>query len=338
MKTTLKLLSLALCLIMCLTLLPFFKTEAQASTKLPSNIISAEESATVPFEASSYDSNKVFQTMLRRTDYYCGLIDGLMQQATQIAIFNFQRDYGLEVTGLADTATWDKLTEMTGWDGNIPVAQFNIPWYIFTPKEMTDGLPLIVYLHGDSAVGKAAEVQACGIVKQAKAIYGDEQPFVLLTPCTHAPSWISESITPTLKGIIDLVAQIFNCSDIIITGHSRGGIGTWNAVDKYPGFFTKAVPVSGMPLSVEPSNFKNTTVWAFVGAGKSDYFVYGDLMADFVDSLQQEGVDAKLTVMEGKEHGHMSLAPYTKELFEWMIEKDEEEIKPPDKSATNHRR
>lgn len=262
-------------------------------------------------EISSYDTNKALQAMLTRVGYPCGVCDGVVGGNTNAAVAAFNKDF--------DTNdTMGKLKELCGVT-DIPVALANIPYHIFTPINVKYGMPLIVYLHGDGAVGRPADLLACGILKQAKAIYGDNFPFVLVCPCTPAYSWISEIITPTLKGVIDFVAKLYKSSEVIITGHSRGGIGTWNAVDRYPGYFKRAVPVSGMGIGIEAQHFKGTEVRAFVGGGDSDYPVYGEAMRLNVLSLNAFNVPATLTVLDGMEHGSMSSAPYTKELFDWMV-------------------
>ncbi|MEY2505503.1 MAG: putative peptidoglycan binding domain, partial [Verrucomicrobiota bacterium] len=45
------------------------------------------------------------QTQLQRDGYYNGPVNGILDQATQVAIANYQRDNNLAVTSVVDGAT-----------------------------------------------------------------------------------------------------------------------------------------------------------------------------------------------------------------------------------------
>lgn len=126
----------------------------------------------------------------------------------------------------------------------------------------------------------------------------------------------------TVKSLIDYVAEQYKCdlSRIIITGHSRGAIATWQMVDEFGDFFSCAVPVScGTYKLHNPENFIGVPVRAFVGTGETDHNCYRNDMKYFVNIINDAGGAATLEEVEGHDHDTMCTAPYTKELFEWMI-------------------
>ena len=51
------------------------------------------------------------QRALKRKGYYHGLVNGVWNRATWIAIVEFKRDHGLKPDGVVDAATWSLLKE-----------------------------------------------------------------------------------------------------------------------------------------------------------------------------------------------------------------------------------
>jgi peptidoglycan hydrolase-like protein with peptidoglycan-binding domain len=49
------------------------------------------------------------QTQLQRDGYYSGPVNGMLDQPTQVAIANYQRDNNLAVTSVVDAATVQSL-------------------------------------------------------------------------------------------------------------------------------------------------------------------------------------------------------------------------------------
>ena len=109
-----------------------------------------------------------------------------------------------------------------------------------------------------------------------------------------------------------------NKNKIVITGASRGAIGTWAIVSKYPGFFYSAVPVS-CGGSVNPHNFIGTKVRAFAGTVGSDEQGYNSSMRSIVNSINNAGGNATFIELTGKSHMNTPQYAYTKDTLEWMI-------------------
>ena len=194
-------------------------------------------------------------------------------------------------------------------------------YYMYVPEKAVESMPLIVFLHGDGYVGLPDDLQFSGIVKNAKSIYGDEMPFILLLPSTSVPSWNAWNIPATLIDLIDRIAEEYSVDTdrIALTGHSRGAIGVWSVVSRYPGYFSAAVPVSCSCEDFIAESFTETPVWAFVGDNYSDYGIYGEYLENMVCGLQQKGAEAQLTVIPDCTHGEAGTKAYTEEVFDWMI-------------------
>lgn len=198
-----------------------------------------------------------------------------------------------------------------------------LDYYLFVPENAVEGMPLIVFLHGDGEVGNIDALQNFGMIAKAKEIYGNAFPFLAISPCTRVTSWISGTIPETLKALIDQTVEAYaiDPEHIIITGHSRGAIGTWYMINEYGGFFSAAVPVScGVGSEMNMDNCVSVPVWAFAGNVGADENKYRLAMQSAVTRIQDAGGQAKLTVLEGSSHGQTSGTTYTAEVFQWMLE------------------
>lgn len=194
-------------------------------------------------------------------------------------------------------------------------------YWLHIPNGATENMPLIIFLHGDGEINNMGGLKHYGIYQAVQEIYGDDYPFILLMPNTRQYSWIKPNIQQILKELIDYVVEEYKIDKehIIITGHSRGAIGTWHMISQYGDYFSCAVPVS---CDYELEDFVVTQaatvpVWAFVGS--KEYNKYGKNMDILVNQINEVEGSAQLTTLEGKEHWQTSYAAYTQETFDWML-------------------
>ena len=202
-------------------------------------------------------------------------------------------------------------------------------YYLHIPENATEGMPLIIFLHGDGEIGLIDNLENYGMIESAREIYGEAFPFISLSPCTRTDSWIRDDISSVLKELIDTVVTDYaiDQSRIIITGHSRGAIGTWDLISRYGNYFSAAVPVScnnENPLDL--NNAAKVPVWAFVGDQGRVEKLYAEHMGYAVESLVSAGGDAKLTQLEDHTHIDTDTGAYTREVFDWMLSFCAEEI------------
>ena len=180
-----------------------------------------------------------------------------------------------------------------------------IDYYLFTPQNATENMPLIVYLHGGSGKGdnieKLTENGFCMWVKEGKF---DGTPAYILFPQLSSKYKGWSDAKNLLKELINNVTDTYaiNPNRISLTGHSMGGTGTFAVASAYPGMFSCVVPMSGsIQLTDENLDaFSSLPVWAFVGS--VDTIVSPSFSEEFVAALKENGCDARLTVFEGADH------------------------------------
>lgn len=73
------------------------------------------------------------QKLLKNLNYYSYNIDGLFGNRTNQAVFNFQKQNNLRVTGIIDEATWKKLHSLN------PIANEAVPVQVLKEGHMMDG-------------------------------------------------------------------------------------------------------------------------------------------------------------------------------------------------------
>ena len=196
-------------------------------------------------------------------------------------------------------------------------------YYIHIPENAVEGMPLIVYLHGDGEVNDPESLLIGGVSNFAINAYGESFPFILLEPNTRVDSWINGNIPELLFELINRVAVCYNVDmdKIILTGHSRGAIGVWDMISTYGGFFSAAVPVSSPHQKDHIDYLKaaEVPVWTFAGDIGSTERWYHKYLAQNVDQISVSGGFGKFTVLKNCDHSDAKVAAYVKETFDWML-------------------
>lgn len=198
-----------------------------------------------------------------------------------------------------------------------------LDYYVHIPVGSVEGMPLVVYLHGDGEVNQPESLPKRGLSKLTKKVYGDEFPFILLEPNTRIKSWTSGDIPELLYELIGNVADEYkvNTDKIILTGHSRGAIGVWDMISIYGNYFSAAVPVSSPHQKGHIDYIKaaEVPVWTFAGDIGDTERWYHQYLAKNVEMIQVSGGFGKFTVLEGCDHGKAKNKAYVEETFEWML-------------------
>lgn len=83
-----------------------------------------------------------------------------------------------------------------------------LEYYLFVPQDAVLDMPLIVFLHGDGEAGNLASLEANVLITKLREFYGDNYPFIVLSPCTRTASWIKGTIPSTLKYLIDEIVNV----------------------------------------------------------------------------------------------------------------------------------
>lgn len=191
----------------------------------------------------------------------------------------------------------------------------SMKYWLNVPENATDGMPLVIFLHGSYEVGKPYEVEN---LPQAKYMenYSGSTPFISIVPVATANAWVPS----TVKGLVDKVATEYksNPNKIYIWGFSLGGVGTWATVNNYPDYFAAAIPISGCPYNVSATNFTQVKLRAISG-DTGDETGRAACMRNFVNEINASGGSATMETASGQTHSTISRALNYDELFNWML-------------------
>ena len=203
-------------------------------------------------------------------------------------------------------------------------------YWLYTPENPTENMPLIVYLHGANGRGEdlnlvVADEDFPKYLQSGEL--GDVQAYVLIPQLPSGlRSWsdISDSLYSLIQKIVsDFSIDIENIS---LAGFSMGGTGVWELAVEYPDLFARIAPLAGSARGVleYASLLKEIPVRAFVGA--DDTVITPNSSRQMVAKLKNAGADAQITVLDGADHVSIPSLVYHDEsvrLVEWLLGTDE---------------
>ena len=179
-------------------------------------------------------------------------------------------------------------------------------YWLYTPSDPTENMPLIVYLHGGSGKGDDLNLITAvdGFPQYLQSgQLGDVRAYVVIPqlPSTQK-GWVNAA--ESISGLIDHTVSTYkiNRNNISLTGHSMGGTGTWNLACTYPSLFARIAPLSGSIRNTPDiiDNLKSIPVRAFVGS--ADTIVPPDSSKEVIAALKAAGGSAEITVFDGADH------------------------------------
>lgn len=230
----------------------------------------------------------------------------------------------------------------------------------YNPREK---YPLVLVLHGGGERAKVgtATSEACALVESAPYVrVWVSGPVKVSDPLQKAEPnvqsrWPSFVVVPLLGGqnrwvdtppaegshradpsptaqleaareLVETVRRQYAGVDadrLYITGVSLGGYGTWDAIERWPGYFAAAVPVSGGGDPSRAAELKDLPIWVFHGA--SDHVVPVSGSRDMVEAIRAAGGQPRYTEYEGAGHDIWARVYSADQpipgtgLFEWLF-------------------
>lgn len=185
------------------------------------------------------------------------------------------------------------------------------------PETATNGVPLVLFLHGSGECGTNNVSQLVhgvgGLVWWSK----NKEPAIVVAPQSPPmTAWspvffnlenatMPRSAPPMVKlvkGLLDELCERYpvDTNRVLATGISLGGYGTWDLVSRYPGYFAGAIPVCGAGDPDEAESAANTAIWIF--HGERDRNVPNRMDRAMVSRLWE--LDAEVRYMEYPDAGH----------------------------------
>lgn len=152
--------------------------------------------------------------------------------------------------------------------------------------DTTTTYPLVIFLHGSGERGNDNEAQLkWGVLNFATDENLVLHPAVIVAPqCPKGERWsnftgfdspeglrLQPQPSKPMELVIGLIHQLIEKDRvdprrIYITGLSMGGLGTYDAIERYPDLFAAAIPVAGGGDPTKASRIVNLPVWDFHGA------------------------------------------------------------------------
>jgi len=220
-----------------------------------------------------------------------------------------------------------------------------LPYRVLYPEnyDKTKKYPLVLFLHGAGERGNNNEAQ---LTHGAKLFLADSNrknfPCIVIFPqCPQDNYWSSVKIdrstapitlsfdytsaltTWPLQSAIALVKKTakeekVDISRIYITGLSMGGMGTFEAVYRYPELFAAAMPICGGGDTVHYDKRVNKTpFWVF--HGDADAVVNVNQSRSMADQLKKIKADVKYTEYPGVNHNSWDNAFAEPTFMSWMF-------------------
>lgn len=204
-------------------------------------------------------------------------------------------------------------------------------YWLYTPKNPVENMPLIVYLHGSSGKGDDLNIlmEEDGFPQYLKnSQLGDVPAYILIPQLpTEKRGWASVS-----QSVYQLISETvstyqIDSDNISLTGHSMGGTGTWNLAAQYPQMFARIAPLSGSARgqAAQLEALKDIPVWAFVGS--DDTVILPEYSENAVSELNALGGNAQITIFEDADHFAVPSQTYLDpsiSLVNWLIGNDAE--------------
>ena len=225
---------------------------------------------------------------------------------------SFYHVRGINATGKNGKERW------TDTDGTA------LDYWLYTPENPAEDMPLIVYLHGGSGKGNALEKILDEGSLPGYLWSGQLSPaaYVLIPQLPESCKGWTDRAEALMKRISRVEADCTIDSDrVSLTGHSMGGTGSWAVALAYPKTFSAVAPLSGSVQVTEQNlrKLENLPVWAVVG--EADTIVPPDSSRKMIEQLSERNPEAKITELPGTDHFGVPEIYLDSEtgLLDWLI-------------------
>ena len=200
-----------------------------------------------------------------------------------------------------------------------------VRYWLYTPENATENMPLIVYLHGGSGKGDDLELitSVDGFPQYLRDGRIAPNAYVIIPQVSSSYRGWGEMKADVMK-LISFVKSEKNIDEnrISLTGHSMGGTGAWMMALAYPTTFSAVAPLSGSVTLTEMniSKLSSTPIWAIVGT--ADKIVEPESSVNFIAELSKANGEARLTELDGVDHFTVPERSYLSGelgLIDWLI-------------------
>ena len=225
-----------------------------------------------------------------------------------------------------------------GFTAHVFTGQGNsLTYYLYLPAHYNpkQKYPLVLLLHGGGERSKtsntAAQNEKLLLSDPYSAVWsayynGAGNPhiqqqwpcFVVIPQMQSSQQWVNVNVhlgsyvqpaQPSVplqltKELLDSLQRQYPSIDanrLYITGLSNGGLGTWDAIERWPNYFAAAAPISGAGDPSKAAVLKNLPIWAFHGSADTTIPVSGS--RDMIAAIKAAGGHPEYTEFAGQGHG-----------------------------------
>ena len=199
-------------------------------------------------------------------------------------------------------------------------------YYLSVPDNPTEGLPLIIFLHGDGEQNKFKKLGRLPIVSYVKSKKAYKAgKFIFIAPVRTTSYWASGSDYKKVMKLIDKVTDEYKVDKnrIILTGMSSGGNGTWNIAWKNPNKFAGILVMSGKTAGAEhhAKRLANLPVYGICGDAHGEEKERNRQMKKMINKINKYSnkTVARLETIHGATHGSIQKYYKRQSVFQWML-------------------
>lgn len=193
--------------------------------------------------------------------------------------------------------------------------------------DSTRQYPLVVCLHGSSAVG-TDNVKQVAATLPAKMLSTRENrikypAFLFVPQCPRGFGWGGLPEHPSVASLVfETIGALerefpIDAKRRYVSGYSMGGYGAWHFIFTRPEMFAAAVPICGGGDPVLVKNIIDIPVWAFHGARDMNVPVSGT--RDIIEAIKKAGGNPRYTEFPDAAHDIWAEVTQTTELPEWLF-------------------
>lgn len=200
---------------------------------------------------------------------------------------------------------------------------------------------MLMFLHGAGERGDDNQKQLKHCVNNIISWSREnKEPVILVAPQCPADKWwiniqwgivphtMSESPALPLKLVLELCGKVVekypvDCARIYIVGLSMGGYGTWEAIQRRPGYFAAAIPVCGGGDEKLAERIRNVPVWAFHGS--KDSTVPPERSRSMIEAMKKAGGKPSYTEYEGAGHDSWTKTFENPDVLRWLFDHKKKE-------------
>lgn len=204
----------------------------------------------------------------------------------------------------------------------------NFNYYVYSPEEYKENLPVVLFLHGIGERGdNLSDIETYALPKYMNKM---NISFIVIAPQCLNPNFWSYHLRDVEK-IIDLEEKNYKYDkkNMFICGYSMGAFGAWNYAMQRPDLFKGLISVSGgimLPITDTLNLVKDKPILMY--HGEDDDVINVDESISAYGKLRKIGADdIELRIVYNSNHFITDQVFSDSYLYEWLKKKANSRVK-----------